>query len=276
MPAMSALEQTIRHQRNRYWGKYRGFVSDNVDPEKRGRCKLIVPSVLGETVSDWALPCVAYGGASDIGVIAVPPVDAQVIVEFMEGDVSSPLWTGTFWRTEDEVPTEFSANDEPTAKVLKTESGHVLVLEDASGDESVTLRSSAGAVLEMNSDGSFALTDANGATVTLDAASNEITVEDSNGNSMILSASGIAFADAFGNEIKSEAGGVTITAPAIVTIEGAQVALGGSGGEPLIKGVSFLAAFNAHTHICTAPGAPSGPPVPPLTPAALTTKTTAL
>lgn len=276
MTEMSALEQTIRQQRNRYFGKYRAFVSDNVDPEKRGRCKLVIPSVLGDVVSDWALPCVAYGGAADIGVIAVPPVDAQVIAEFMEGDISSPLWTGTFWRSENEVPSEFSGNEEPTAKVLKSESGHVLVLEDASGDEAVTLRSSADAVLEMNSDGSFALTDSGGATVTLDAASNEIRVEDANGNSMTMSASGIAFADAFGNEIKSEAGGVTVKAPAIVTIEGAQVALGGSGGEPLVKGVSFLAAFNAHTHLCTAPGAPSGPPVPPLTPAALTTKTTAL
>ena len=49
-----------------------------------------------------------------------------------------------------------------------------------------------------------------------------------------------------------------------------QADVGGQGGEPLIKGQTFMAMFNSHTHVCTAPGSPSGPPLPPLTPAALT------
>ena len=39
----------------------------------------------------------------------MPPVGAQVIAEFMEGDISSPLWTGTFWRTADELKSLFAA-----------------------------------------------------------------------------------------------------------------------------------------------------------------------
>ncbi len=276
MDEFTAIEKTIRQQQNRYYGKYRAFVADNVDPETRGRCKLTVPSVLGESISDWALPCFAYGGGQDFGVIAVPPIGSQVVAEFMEGDVSSPLWTGAFWRTTDEVPAEFSGNGEPTAKVKKTESGHVMIFEDLDGEEKVTLKSSADAVLEMDANGSFALTDSGGATVTLDASASEIRVEDANGNSMLMSSSGIAFKDAAGNEIATTSGGIDIKAPATVTIEGAAVAVGGSGGEPLIKGTTFLSMFNAHTHICTAPGSPSGPPVPPLTPAVLTTKTTAV
>ena len=276
MDEFTAIEKTIRQQQNRYYGKYRAFIADNQDPETRGRCKLTVPSVLGETVSDWALPCFAYGGGSDFGVIAVPPVGSQVVAEFMEGDISTPLWTGAFWRTTDEVPAEFTANSEPTAKVKKTESGHVMIFEDVDGDEKITLKSSADAVLEMDSNGSFMLTDSGGATVTLDASGNEIKVEDANGNSMVMSSSGITLKDSSGNEIATASGGIDIKAPATVTIEGAAVALGGSGGEPLIKGTTFLSSFNAHTHVCTAPGSPSGPPVPPLTPAVLTTKTTAL
>jgi len=276
MDEFTAIEKTIRQQQNRYYGKYRAFIADNEDPETRGRCKLTIPSVLGETVSDWALPCFAYGGGQGFGVIAVPPVDVQVVAEFMEGDISSPLWTGAFWRTSDEVPEEFAGNSAPTAKVMKTESGHVLVFEDAEGDEKITLKSSAEAVLEMDPDGSFALTDSGGATVTLDASSNEIKIEDANGNSMVMSSSGITLKDSSGNEIATTSGGINIKAPATVTIEGASVAVGGSGGEPLIKGTTFLASFNAHTHITPGFGAPSGPPLPPLTPAALTTKTTAL
>ena len=276
MDEFTAIEKTIRQQQNRYYGKYRAFVSDNVDPQKRGRCKLVVPSVMGETVSDWALPCTPYGGAADLGFLAVPPVGAQVVAEFMEGDISSPLWTGTFWRTADEVPAEFGANDGPTAKVMKTGSGHLLHFEDKDGEEKITLRSSAEAVMEMDHNGSIALTDSGGATVTIDAEASEIRIEDANGNSVVMSASGTTFKDPNGNEIVAEASGVTVKSGATITIQGAMVAVGGSGGEPLVKGTSFLAAFNAHTHVCTAPGSPSGPPVPPLTPAALTTKSTGL
>ena len=128
----------------------------------------------------------------------------------------------------------------------------------------------------MDPNGSFALTDSGGATVTLDASAGEIKIEDSNGNSMVMSSSGVTLTDSSGNEIATSSGGVDVKAPASITIEGASVALGGAGGEPLIKGTTFLSMFNAHTHITPGFGAPSGPPLPPLTPAVLTTKTTAL
>ena len=274
MSQLDVLEKVIRAQQTKYYGKYRAFIADNEDPDKRGRCKLLIPSVLGETNSDWATPCFAYGGGAGFGVVAVPPTGSQVVAEFLEGDPSAPMWTGTFWRTASEPPAEFSGGDKPTAKVMKTESGHVLIFEDKDGEETVTLRSKAEAILEMNPKGSFSLTDSGGATVVLDAEAGEISIEDANGNSMVMSSSGIALKDSSGNEVTTTSSGVTVKG-ATVTIEGNSVAVGGSGGEPLIKGQSFMSLFNAHTHPCTAPGTPSGPPIPPLTPAMLTIKTTA-
>ena len=128
----------------------------------------------------------------------------------------------------------------------------------------------------MNSDGSAMLTGSDGATVILDAAAGEVTVSDANGNSMVMSSSGTTVTDSSGNEIAMTSSGITVTASATITVSGSSVAVGGSGGEPLIKGTTFLSMFNAHTHLCTAPGAPSGPPLPPLTPSVLTTKSTAL
>jgi uncharacterized protein involved in type VI secretion and phage assembly len=273
MEGPDILEAIVRRQRGRYYGKYRGLVADNLDPDKRGRLKVRVPSVLGEVTSDWALPCFPYGGAADLGFIAVPPVGAMVAVEFMEGDLSAPIWTGAFWRSADQVPAEV-AGDGASTKLLKTDSGHVVSFEDKEGEEAVTLTSAAGAVLEMNAGGSFALTDSGGATVTLDAEAGQIVIEDANGNSITLSSSGITATDGSGNEIATSASGVTVSGTTI-KIEGQSVAIGGAGGEPLIKGQTFMAMFNAHTHNCTAPGAPSGPPLVPLTPAAMTIKTTA-
>ncbi|MEP3846891.1 MAG: phage baseplate assembly protein V [Paracoccaceae bacterium] len=270
MPIIETLEKSIRKQQTTYYGKYRAFVADTEDPEGIGRIKMIVPSVLGEAVTDWALPAMPYGGGPDFGMLAVPPVDSQVLAEFLEGDPSSPVWTGTFWRGGSEMPSEYTGQ---TTKILKTESGHLLTFEDESGEETITLKSSVGAEIVMDAEGSISLTDNGGAKVVIDASASEISVEDANGNSIVLASSGITCVDANGNEIKSSAGGVDVKSSAVVNIEGSQVTVAGAGGEPLIKGTTFLSMFNSHTHV-TAAG-PSGPPVPPLTPAALTTKSTA-
>ncbi|HEX2187455.1 MAG TPA: phage baseplate assembly protein V, partial [Longimicrobiaceae bacterium] len=79
----------------RFYGKYRGFVVDNDDPEQLGRLRLVVPSVLGpEVVTGWAAACVPYGGAAGMGTLFVPEVDAGVWVEFEEGDLEFPVWVG--------------------------------------------------------------------------------------------------------------------------------------------------------------------------------------
>ncbi|MGB7451525.1 MAG: phage baseplate assembly protein V [Lysobacterales bacterium] len=271
MDEFGLLEDVARRQANRYWGKYRGNVTDCDDPEMRGRIKVTVPSVLGDSESQWAEAVFPYGGGSDFGFVAVPPVDSLVIVEFLEGDPSAPVWTGTFWRSANEVPGEHTGQQ---VKLMKTESGHRLVFDDTDGSETVTLHSATDAVITMNHEGSIDLTDQSGAHVTIDAAAGEIVIEDANGNSITLSSSGISCEDASGNQIVTSAGGVEVKGTTI-NIEGQSVTVGGPGGEPLVKGQTFMAMFNSHTHPCTAPGAPSGPPIVPLTPAALTIKTVA-
>jgi hypothetical protein len=274
MDEVDVLEAVVRRQQNRYFGKYRGLVVDNLDPDKRGRLKLRVPSVLGEATTAWALPCFPYGGAADLGFIAVPPTGAMVAVEFLEGDLSSPIWTGSFWRSADEVPAEV-AGDGASTKLLKTDSGHVLSFEDQEGEEAITLTSAKGAVMTLDPDGGITLTDSNGATVAVDAAAGEVKVADVNGNTIVLSSSGIAAADANGNEITTVAGGITVKGSTI-RIEGQQVSIGGAGGEPLVKGSSFMALFNAHTHVASGPGSPTSPPATPMTPAQLSVAVTTI
>jgi len=104
-----------------------------------------------------------------------------------------------------------------------------------------------------------ALTDAKGATLILDADAGEAVLQDANGNTLTMSSSGTTVEDSNGNKIEMASSGITLKGQKIV-VNGSQVMLAGEGGEPIIKGQSFLSLFMTHIHP-TGVG-PSGPPVP--------------
>jgi hypothetical protein len=91
---------------NKYVGKYRGTVLNNVDPELRGRLMLNIPDVLGVIPSSWAEPCVPLAGPTGppMGVYAVPPIGTGVWVEFEHGDPNFPIWVGCRWGAQAEIP----------------------------------------------------------------------------------------------------------------------------------------------------------------------------
>lgn len=80
----------------RFFGKFRGRVTDNDDPLKVGRVRAQVPDVFGDEDCGWALPCFPLAAAG-MGLFMVPPVDAWVWVEFEYGDPEKPIWTGSFF-----------------------------------------------------------------------------------------------------------------------------------------------------------------------------------
>jgi uncharacterized protein involved in type VI secretion and phage assembly len=87
----------------RYYGKYRGTVVNNVDPLQIGRIQAIVPDVSGVAPTSWAMPCVPVAGINT-GVFSVPQVGSGVWVEFEHGDPDRPIWVGGYWGTAAEVP----------------------------------------------------------------------------------------------------------------------------------------------------------------------------
>ena len=96
-------------------GKYRGKVVNNLDPLMLGRLITLVPAV-SELPLSWAMPCVPYAG-KNVGLFALPPLAANVWIEFEGGDPNYPIWTGCFWG-DGEVPAKPAL---PTTKVIKTE-----------------------------------------------------------------------------------------------------------------------------------------------------------
>jgi len=238
-----------------FYGKYRGLVVENADPEKLGRLKVKVPSVLGsDVVTGWATPCVPYGGAADQGFLFIPEVDAGVWVEFEEGDLEFPIWVGTYWTKpggDSELPKpndpdgteQGNVQDPPTRKIIKTLKGHTIQLEDTDGDEMVLIVEAVnGQVMALNQDGIKITDGKNGNTVTLDNSG--IIIEDKNGNVVTMDSSS-------------------------VTIKSSSINVGDGATEPLVLGNQLKTALETWinstymTHMHTGNlGAPTTPPLP--------------
>jgi len=113
----------------RFYGKYRGIVTNNDDPKKLGRIRVKVPEVLGDAETGFALPCVPYAGPG-MGIFAVPPSGAGIWVEFEAGDPSKPIWSGCWWG-EGQLPKDESGSQvEIKQKIFSSDSGLMVVLND--------------------------------------------------------------------------------------------------------------------------------------------------
>lgn len=133
---------------SQFWGKYRGKVENNVDPNEKGRIQVSIPAVLGDSTLSWALPCVPYAG-SGVGFFTIPPTGANVWVEFEGGNPDYPIWSGCFWGDNDSVPASPALAQK---KVLKTDSC-TLTLDDTPGAGGVTIETSNGMKIVMNAQG---------------------------------------------------------------------------------------------------------------------------
>jgi hypothetical protein len=87
----------------KFFGKYRGVVTSNVDPERRGRVRVQVPDVFGADGSGFALPCVPCNLSKTVGS-SLPKIGASVWIEFEQGDANRPIWTGCFYSSTDVTP----------------------------------------------------------------------------------------------------------------------------------------------------------------------------
>jgi hypothetical protein len=124
-----SVARVIERQIDRFYGKYRGLVATNVDPDGQGRITALVPEVLGLTPSSWALPCTPYAGVQ-AGLFTVPLPGSGVWIEFEAGDVTRPIWSGCWWGNA-EVPLNESGDRATFVnKVLRTDTGLMLAFND--------------------------------------------------------------------------------------------------------------------------------------------------
>jgi phage baseplate assembly protein gpV len=163
-PADRALEDLLERLRTRFYGKYRGIVSE-VDAATM-RIKAIVPSVLGETSTGWCLPCVPYAGPNT-GFAFLPETGSGVWIEFEGGDVSYPVWVGGYWR-EGEYPPDVTDH----VRVIVTAAPHTVEFDDDQG--SITISDPNGNTVTLDSSG---ITLANGS-ISVVVSSSSVSVND--------------------------------------------------------------------------------------------------
>ncbi|MBB3191869.1 phage baseplate assembly protein V [Halomonas cerina] len=116
--------------RGRFYGKYRGIVKEVDDGDKQlGRIKALVPEVLGDEVSPWALPCAPFAG-DGMGQFTLPPKEAGVWIEFEAGDPARPIWNGGWWGRNQTPKNENGKQAKPGIKVIRSEKGMMVSMDD--------------------------------------------------------------------------------------------------------------------------------------------------
>lgn len=151
----------------RYLGKYRGMVLNNLDPMNQGRLQVQVPDVAGLAPTSWAMPCVPIAGLQN-GMVALPVVGSGVWVEFEQGNPDYPIWVGCFWGSAAEIPALALATPPGTPAItLQTPLQNGLTVSDLPGPTGgIMLKSATGASLIVNDTGIY-IQNGRGAAITL-------------------------------------------------------------------------------------------------------------
>jgi uncharacterized protein involved in type VI secretion and phage assembly len=151
----------------RFYGKYRGVVLNNIDPMQLNRLLVQVPDVTGLPPATWAMPCVPVAGFQ-AGIFALPTVQSGVWVEFEQGNPDYPIWVGCFWGSAAEVPVLARATPPALPAItLQTPAQNGLTVSDMQGPTGgIMLKSTSGATLIVNDTGIY-IQNGKGASITM-------------------------------------------------------------------------------------------------------------
>jgi phage protein D/phage baseplate assembly protein gpV len=117
------------------------LVTDNQDPEDMNRVKLRYPAFSDQDSSYWARIATPSAG-KERGFQFLPEIDDEVLVAFEQGDVNQPYVIGSLWNGKDTPPQP--ASDAKDKRMIKSRSGHVIILDDTDGAEKIIIKDKTG------------------------------------------------------------------------------------------------------------------------------------
>ena len=264
--SLASTADLERRAQNSFFGKYRAIVTDNADPLKRGRLKLRVPSVLPDAETDWTGGAFPFGGNSGEAMIFVPAVGAHVLVEFIEGDRSSPVWTAAYYPRDAAAgsagapPASF---DKPGGELqlIRSEKGIEIRIEDDRKDNQViVILHPKGTRIEIGAKGAVSITDSANGEFLLDPDKGIARLKGHKGGELAMDDKGVTLRHG-ATKLELTSAGATMSG-GLLKLDGDSVALGKGASAPLVNGTELVKAFASHLHPTGA--GPSGPPPVPI------------
>ncbi|MDH3684038.1 MAG: phage baseplate assembly protein V [Acidimicrobiia bacterium] len=123
-------------------GLYQGTVVKSRHDLGELKIKVKVPDVLGA--------CAVWARSRHPGLYRTPSKGDGVWVEFQNGDIDQPVWSGEFKARPDQNQLDLGDRMEPDKVILiVTPGGQKVRLSDRIGDESITLEVKGGAKIEL-------------------------------------------------------------------------------------------------------------------------------
>jgi hypothetical protein len=167
------------------------IVTDNLDPENRGRVKLKYPWLSDDHQTHWARIATPMAGGGR-GFHFLPEISDEVLVAFEHGDIHKPYVIGCLWNGVDD-PVEANSKAVDGGKVnrrsIKTRIGHTLLLDDTSGKGEMSLTTCNGHKVVLDDAGlNIKVKTKLGHEVLLDDAGKQISIKDmTSANSIVIS-----------------------------------------------------------------------------------------
>ena len=140
----------------KFYGKYRGLVLNNIDPMQMNRLLVQVPDVANLIPLTWAMPCVPMAGIQS-GMVALPVIGSGVWIEFEQGNIDHPIWVGCFWGSAAEVPVLARATPPAVPAItFQTPLQNGITVSDLPGPSGgIMIKSATGATLIVNDTGIY-------------------------------------------------------------------------------------------------------------------------
>jgi len=143
------------------------------DPESQNRVqvRLFGNDAVGENDAPLCARVVCPFAGNDRGAFFLPDVDDEVLVVFVGGDTRYPLIVGGLWNGAATPPASIESGGNNRYKRIKSKNGIVITMDEQQGQETLKLETPGGQ--------SFTLKDGPG----------QVTVQDSNGNTVEMASS---------------------------------------------------------------------------------------
>jgi uncharacterized protein involved in type VI secretion and phage assembly len=125
-------------QNDRFYGVTIGVVTNNQDEDGLGRIKVKFPWLSETDESAWARVLTFMAG-KDQGGYFLPEVGDEVLVAFEHGKMEFPYVLGSLWNQHDPPP-ESNKEEGNNRRVIKSRSGHVVILDDTNDQEQIIIR----------------------------------------------------------------------------------------------------------------------------------------